>query len=50
MGRYEALIGPPLRPRGFAAQYTKAAIGVAVLKRMLGEGRPKSVRRQNVVA
>ena len=46
MGRYEALIGPRLRARGFAAQQTEAAIGVAVLNRMLTAGRPESVRRQ----
>jgi hypothetical protein len=50
MGRYKALIGPRLRARGFAAQQTEAAIGVAVLNRMLAAGRPKSVRRQRVVA
>jgi hypothetical protein len=50
MGRYKALIGPRLRARGFAAQQTEAAIGVAVLNRMLAAGRPKSVRRQNIIA
>jgi hypothetical protein len=35
MGRYKALIGPRLRARCFAAQQTEAAIGVAVLNRML---------------
>jgi len=50
MGRYKALIGPRLRARGFAAQQTEAAIGVAVLNRMLEAGRPKSVRRQQVSA
>jgi Transposase DDE domain len=45
MGRYKALIGPRLRARGFAAQQTEAAIGVAALNRMLGAGRPDSVRR-----
>jgi len=34
MGRYKALIGPRLRARGFAAQQTEAAIGVAVLNRI----------------
>jgi hypothetical protein len=42
MGRYKALIGPRLRARGFAAQQTEAAIGVAALNRMLAAGRPKS--------
>jgi hypothetical protein len=50
MGRYKALIGPRLRARGFAAQQTEAAIGVAVLNRMLATGRPKSVRRRSDIA
>jgi Transposase DDE domain len=50
MGRYKSLIGPRLRARGFAAQQTEAAIGVAVLNRMLAAGRPDSVRRQPVIA
>jgi hypothetical protein len=50
MGRYKTLIGPRLRARGFAAQQTEAAIGVAVLNRMLAAGRPDSVRRQPVTA
>jgi hypothetical protein len=50
MGRYKALIGPRLRARGFAAQQSEAAAGVAVLNRMLATGRPDSVRRQTVIA
>jgi transposase len=50
MGRYKVLIGPRLRARGFAVQQTEAAIGVAVLNRMLAAGRPDSVRRQLVIA
>jgi hypothetical protein len=50
MGRYKLLIGPRLRARGFAAQQTEAAIGVAVLNRMLATGHPDSVRRQPVMA
>ena len=50
MGRYKTLIGPRLRARGFAGQQTEAAIGVAVLNRMLVAGRPDSVRRQPVAA
>jgi transposase len=50
MGRYKSLIGPRLRARGFAGQQTEAAIGVAVLNRMLAAGRPASVRRQAVIA
>ena len=49
MGRYKTLIGPRLRARGFAAEQTEAAIGVAVLDRMLATGRPDSVRRQPVI-
>ena len=44
MGRYKALIGPRLRARHPDAQQTEAAIGVAVLNRMLASARPKSVR------
>ena len=50
MGPYKALIGPRLRTRGFDAQQTEAAIGVAVLNRMLAAGRPDSVRRMRVIA
>ena len=50
MGRYKGLIGPRLRARGFAAQRTEAAVGVAVLNRMLAAGHPDSVRRQPVIA
>jgi Transposase DDE domain len=44
MGRYKSLIGPRLRARRFDAQQTEAAIGVAVLNRMLAAGRPHCVR------
>ena len=50
MGRYKTLIGPRLRARSFAGQQTEAAIGVAVLNRMLAAGRPDSVRRRPVIA
>jgi hypothetical protein len=50
MGRYKTLIGPQLRNRSFAAQQTEAAIGAAVLNRMLAAGRPDSVRRHPVIA
>jgi hypothetical protein len=50
MGRYKMLIGPRLRARGFAAQQTEAAIGVAVLNQMLAAGHPDSVRRMRVIA
>jgi hypothetical protein len=44
MGRCKALIGPRLRARHPSAQRTEAAIGVAVLNRMLNAARPHSVR------
>ena len=50
MGRYKSLIGPRLRSRGFATQQTEAAIGVAVLNRMLVAARPNSVRSQKMAA
>jgi transposase len=50
MGRYKMAIGPRLRARGFPAQQTEAAIGVAVLNRMLRAGSPKSVRCKVVTA
>ena len=45
MGRYKRIIGPQLR-----AQQTEAAIGVAVLNRMLEAGRPDSVRSSKKTA
>jgi hypothetical protein len=50
MGRYKALIGPRLRARGFAAQQSEAAAGVAVLNLMLATRCHDSVRRQTVIA
>ncbi len=50
MGRYKAIIGPCLRARSFAGQKVEAAVGVAVLNRMLYAGRPDSVRHLNIVA
>jgi IS5 family transposase len=50
MGRYKRIIGPQLRARSFAGQQTEAAIGVAVLNRMLGVGRPDSVRSSKKTA
>jgi transposase len=50
MGRYKALIGPRLRARGFPAQQTEAAIGVAVLNWMLAAGRQDSVRCLRAIA
>lgn len=46
MSRYKGVIGPRVRARSFRAQQTEAAIGVAILNRMLACGRPKSVRCQ----
>jgi hypothetical protein len=45
-GHYKSLIGSRLRTRGFAGQQTEAAIGVAMLNRMLAAGCPDSVRRK----
>jgi hypothetical protein len=50
MGRYKAIIGPCLRARSFPGQKAEAAVGVAVLNRMLDTGRPDSVRRLNIAA
>ncbi len=44
MGRYKAIIGTRLRARDWRGQKTEAAIGVAVLNRMLAAGRPNFVR------
>ena len=44
MGKYKGIIGPRLRARSFLAQQTEAAIGAAILNRMLACARPKSVR------
>jgi hypothetical protein len=44
IGKYKGIIGPRLRARSFLAQQTEAAIGVAILNRMLACGHPKSVR------
>jgi len=46
MGRYKGIIGPRLHARSFRAQQTEAAIGVAIINRMLACGRPKSIRCQ----
>jgi transposase len=50
MGRYKTIIGPCLRARSFPGQKAEAAVGVAVLNRMLDAGRPDSVRRLNIAA
>jgi len=46
MACYKTLIGPRLQARGFAAQKTEVAMGVAVLNRLLSVARPHSVRKQ----
>ena len=46
IGRYKSLIGRRLRARSLPGQQTEAAIGCAVLNRMLACARPKSVRRK----
>ncbi len=43
IGRYKGVIGPRLHARSFRAQQTEAAIGVAILNRMLACGRSKSI-------
>jgi hypothetical protein len=50
MGRYKAIIGPRLRVRNFSGQQAEAAVGVAILNRMLDAGHPDSVRRLNIAA
>jgi transposase len=50
IGRYKSIIGARLSARRFEAQQAEAAIGVAVLNRMLAAGRPNSVRSQKVPA
>ena len=50
MGRYKAIISARLRARDWRGQRTEAAVAVAVLKRMLGAGRPKSVRTSALVS
>ena len=42
--RYKSIIGSRLRARDWRGQKIEAAIGVAVLNRMLATGRPNSVR------
>ena len=44
MGRYKHIIGARLRSRNPRAQECEAAVGVAVLNRMMAAARPNSVR------
>jgi transposase len=50
MGRYKSIIGARLRARYWRGQQAEAAIAVEVLNRMLGAGRPKSVRSSAMTA
>lgn len=44
MGRWKAVIGPKLKARSFENQKTEAKIGVCVLNKMTGLGRPRFER------
>lgn len=44
MGRWKTVIGPKLKARNFGNQKTEAKIGVRVLNRMTGLGRPRFER------
>jgi hypothetical protein len=44
MGRWKAVIGPELKARNFENKKTEAKIGVRVLNRMTGLGRPSFER------
>jgi len=44
MGRWKAVIGPKLKARSFANQKIEACIGVRILNRMTGLGRPSFER------
>jgi len=46
----DPILGPCLRARSFSGQKDEAAVGVAVLNRMLDSVRPDSVRRLNIAA
>lgn len=50
MGRYKTIIGARLRSRRVEAQRCEAAIGVAVLNRMMELARPNSVRAEAATA
>ena len=50
IGRYKSIIGRRLRARSFPTQQTEAAIGCAILNRMLACARPKSVRCKTFTA
>ena len=44
VGRWKAVIGPKLKARNFKNQNTEAKVGVGVLNRMTGLGRPSFER------
>ena len=44
MARYKRILGDHLHARKLPGQQAEAAIGVAVLNRMIDAGRPDSVR------
>ena len=44
MGRWKGIIGPKLKARSFENQKTEVKIGVQVLNRMTGLGRPSFER------
>jgi hypothetical protein len=44
MARYKCILGDHLHARKLPGQQAEAAIGVAVLNRMIDAGRPDSVR------
>jgi hypothetical protein len=50
IGRYKAIIGPRLRARSLIGQRAEAAVGVAVLNRMLDAGSPDSIRCPHIAA
>jgi hypothetical protein len=45
MGRHKGIIGPRLRAQSLDGQDAEAAIGIAILNRMLHAGRPDAIRR-----
>jgi len=50
MGRYKVIIGPRLRTPSSSGESAEAAVGAAVLKRMLYADRPDSFRCLNIAA
>lgn len=50
MGRYIAIIDPRLRARSLIGQRAEAAVGVAVLNRLLEAGSPDCIRCSHIAA